>query len=462
MNGKKLKLWQKLGYGIGDFGANYCWTFVASFSLLYFTNVLGVSAAVIGTLMMFSKILDGITDVIAGRIIDRTHSKMGKARFWYFVSSFPTAFCIFLLFNVPAGFSDSTKYAYIFVVYTLMGAVFYTLSNIAYSSLTALVTKDPKERVELGSYRFIFAIIAVVLLSTFTSGLVARFGGGQTGWRSVSILYVVICLAALLIPFFSVHELPEEELNAVAGRSPESAGKKDINFVKSIGLLFRNKYFVIILLYYLFAYLSQGITQGLGIYYTTYCLNNASLLGAISFAGLLPTAFILPVIPKLSARYGLRKTAIGGGILAVTGGVLAYFSGMNGLLLPFMIGLVIKAVGSGPIMGGLNAFIASADDYSELKFGRRMTGMIYSCSSVGIKVGTGLGTALCGILLDSSGFNGKLQSQGKETILAIANMYLIATILTAVIKLIAPVLLNVESENKRLAAGREQAGRETA
>jgi len=79
---KSLPLWRKIGYGVGDMGSNFCWTLVASFIMLYCTNVLGVKAGVVGTLMMLSKFLDGVSDVLMGRIIDATHHRMGKARFW--------------------------------------------------------------------------------------------------------------------------------------------------------------------------------------------------------------------------------------------------------------------------------------------------------------------------------------------------------------------------------------------
>ena len=126
---KYLTLIQKVGYGVGDLGSNYCWTFVASFIMIYCTNTLGIRSGVIGVIMMLSKFLDGVSDVIMGRIIDRTKSKMGKARFWYALSAFPVAFFTFLLFNVPSGFTKNTQYVYIFIAYTLMGVVF-TLINI--------------------------------------------------------------------------------------------------------------------------------------------------------------------------------------------------------------------------------------------------------------------------------------------------------------------------------------------
>ena len=214
---QSLSLIRKIGYGVGDAGSNFCWTFIASFIMIYCTNTLGISAAVIGTLMMISKVLDGITDVFMGRIIDATHSKMGKARFWYFVSSFPVAIFTFILFNVPGSFTENTKYAYIFIIYTLIGAVFYTMNNIAYSTLTALCTKNPKDRVQMGSYRFIFAAVGILFLSFCTSGLLEYFGGGQKGWTAVSLIYSIICLVLLLVPVFAVHELPEEELREAVG-----------------------------------------------------------------------------------------------------------------------------------------------------------------------------------------------------------------------------------------------------
>lgn len=445
---KSLSLMQKLGYGIGDAGSNFCWTFVASFIMIYCTNILGVSAAVIGTIMMLSKILDGVSDVIMGRVIDATKSKMGKARFWYFVSCLPTAITVYLLFNVPASFTEQTKYIYIFIVYTLMGAVFYTMNNIAYASLTALVTKNPKDRVQMGSYRFIFAIAAVLFISSFTSGMVEYFGGGQQGWRMVSLIYAVVCLVLLLVPVFAVKELPESELHDENEKMQEKTEK--VGFIKSISLLLKNKYFIMILLIYLVNYLSSGITQGMGIYFATYKLNNAALLGTISMAGMLPVIVCLPFVAQLTEKYSIRTTAIAGNVIGVVGGVLVVGGGLSGQFALMLAGLVLKAVGGSPLTGGLNALIAETDDYSQLKFGHRLTGMIYSCSSVGLKVGTGIGTAVCGFLLDMGGFDGTAATQTATAIATINWSYLLATALPAVFLLIILYFLKVEKENKEM------------
>lgn len=451
---KKLTIFQKVGYGIGDLGANYCWSFVAAFAMLYFTNVVGANAATIGTILMLSKVLDGISDLFMGRIIDATKSKMGKARFWLFVSSFPLAISVFLLFNIPGGFTENTKYVYIFIVYTLMGAVFYTMNNIAYSTLTALITKDPEERVALGSYRFIFAMVALILISSYTSDFVEYFGGGQQGWRMVALIYSIICFIGLMIPVIAVRELPPDE-SEEKNVNQNQAEEEKMGFFQGFLFVLKNKYFIMILLYYLFFYLFNGIFSGLGIYFTTYSLNNAGLLGAITMAVRFPTIIMLLFVPKLADRFGLRKTALVGSCIGFAGAMISYLGGNLGFFNLLLVGMAIKAIGVAPMTGSLNALIAATDDYSYLKFGKRMTGTIYSCSSIGIKVGTGLGTAVCGYLLDWSGYDGMAETQTDAAIAAIHHGYFLSLVLLTVTAAITLLFLNVEKENLKL-QGKEE------
>lgn len=449
-NRKGLSMMQKIGYGVGDAGSNFCWTFIASFILIYCTDTLGISAAVIGTLMMISKVLDGITDVFMGRIIDATHSKMGKARFWYFVSAFPTAVFTFLLFNIPGSFTENTKYIYFFIIYTLIGAVFYTMNNIAYSSLTALCTKNPKDRVQMGSYRFIFAGVSVLTMSFITSGLVEKFGGGQQGWRAVSIIYAILCLACLLVPVFAVKELPEEVLQDGVKAEKE----KDLGFLKTFGLLFKNKYFLMILVLYLLSYASTGITGGMGIYFATYQLGDASKLGTITMAGSFPMLVLLPFLPKITAKFGMRNSALVGHAFGILGAVLVIIGGMTTAFPVVIAGLIITCLGKAPQTGSLNAIIAETDEYSYLKFGKRITGTIYSCSSVGMKLGTGIGTALCGFLLDLSGYDGTATTQTASAVSAINWSYLLAYALLPMISVVIFYFLDVEKTNAKLRAAK--------
>ena len=446
---QSLSLIRKIGYGVGDAGSNFCWTFIASFIMIYCTNTLGISAAVVGTLLMLSKVLDGITDVFMGRIIDATHSKMGKARFWYIVSSFPVAIFTFILFNVPGSFTENTKYAFIFIIYTLIGAVFYTMNNIAYSTLTALCTKNPKDRVQMGSYRFVFAGVAILFLSFCTSGLLEYFGGGQKGWRAVSFIYSIICLVLLLVPVFAVHELPEEALRETSGMDK---GKDEPGFLQGIVLLLKNKYFLLILALHLVKYMGSGLTSGLGIYFATYQLGNASLLGTLSLAGILPAAVALPFVPVLTSRFGMSRTVMTSNIAGALGCIPVVIGGLTGNFTMVFIGMVLRTIASAPQTGAMTAIIAETDEYLNLKFGYRLTGMIYSCSSVGVKVGTGLGTALCGFILDFGGFDGMAEIQTARALATINWSYLLAVIVPMVLAAFLFYFLRVEEENKKMRA----------
>jgi len=444
---RKMPLWRKIGYGIGDLGSNFCWTFVASFVLIYFTNTLGISAAIVGSIIMFSRILDGVTDLFMGQIIDRTKSKMGKARFWYFLSSFPVAIMTYLIFNVP-NFNSTGKYIYIAIMYTVMGAVFYTMNNIAYSSLIALSTKNSKDRVGMTSARYLFAILAVLIISSFTMKFVEAFGGGQAGWRATSLLYSVICLVTLLIPVFTIKELPIEEFNEGIGNKDQT--KEKIGVGKSFVLLLKNRYFLIILGLYLTLYLGTGISQGIGVYFATYNLGDAGLLGPLSMAAMLPMLLLMPFMPKLTDKLGMRNACIAGSIVSLVGAIIVVFG--NNIFVMLMVGLIIRGMGMVPMMASLNALIAATDDYSYLRFNHRMTSTMYSCASVGIKVGTGLGTALVGLLLEFGGFLGTATSQTPTALLTIKSLYIVPGLIQAVLALILLYMLKVEKRNEVLRA----------
>ena len=231
---KYLKGWQKVAYGAGDFGSNFMYTFVSSFVLIYLTDTVGLEAGIIGTLMLVSKLLDGVTDVFFGRMIDRTKSKMGKARPWLFWSTFPLAICEILLFITPE-MGKVAQYGYFFVVYTMLNAFCYTANNIAYASLVAYMTKNSNERVQAGTYRFMFAMLAGIVIAAITSGLVEGFGGGAAGWRMTAIIYTLIMVAFNMLAVFSVKEIETNENTAVSNSD-------GVSFMQSIRLLISNKY----------------------------------------------------------------------------------------------------------------------------------------------------------------------------------------------------------------------------
>ena len=209
---KYLKWYNKVGYGSGDIAGNVVYAFLTSFVMIYLTDTIGLNAGIVGTLIAVSKIFDGVTDLFFGSMIDKTKSKMGKARPWMFYGFFGCAITLFGVFAIPTNIGKTAQYAWFFIAYTLLNAVFYTANNIAYAALTSLVTKNSKERVEMGSFRFMFSFGTNLLIQAITFDAVELLGGGAAGWRAIAIIYCVIGIITNTVSAFSVKELSDEEL----------------------------------------------------------------------------------------------------------------------------------------------------------------------------------------------------------------------------------------------------------
>lgn len=440
---KYLNLGQKLAYGAGDFASNFAYTFVSGFVLMYLTNSVGLNSAVIGMLMLCSKIFDGFTDVVFGTLIDRTHNKMGKARPWMFWSTFLLAASVILQFSIPE-MSDTLQYAYFFIVYTLMNAVFYTANNIAYSTLSALITKNGNERVQLGAFRYVFALIAAMLISSVTAGMVENFGGGAAGWRNVAILYAVILLIFNTIAVVSVKEIPEDGQEEITEKQ---------GFLNNLGHCIHNKYYLMILGIYIANNMMSGITQGVGIYYMTYVLGNPSMLGLFSMAGMLPMLLGIMATPALVKKFGMYKTNMVSMFMTCVLCVPFMIAGKFHSVYLMAVFMAVRGIFMGPLTGTLNALIAETAKYSYLKENIHVEGTMFSCSSMGIKLGGGIGSAVCGWLLAAGGFDGTAAIQSTGAVNMISAMYIITPLIFCVAMFVLTVFLNVEDTNRKLEKG---------
>ena len=443
---KYLKWYNKVGYGSGDIAGNVVYAFLSSFVMIYLTNTVGLNAGIVGTLIAVSKLFDGVTDIFFGSMIDKTRSKMGKARPWMLYGYIGCAVTLAAIFAIPADMGKTAQYAWFFIAYTLLNAVFYTANNIAYSALTALVTKNSKERVEMGSWRFIFAFSTSLLIQSVTIGFVEKMGGGAEGWRMAAIIYAVIGLFVNTISVLSVKELPQEELN----ESSTDAVDEKYGLVGAAKLLFSNKYYVMICATYILQQIYSAMLN-MGIYYMTYVLLNENLYPVFSWAINIPLIVALIITPGLVARWrGMYKLNLTGYALGTIGRALVVVAAyLNSV--PLMLAFTaIAAFGMGPWQGDMNAVIAACSEYTYLTKKKRVDGTMYSCTSLGVKLGGGLGTAITGWLLAFSGFDGSKAVQSQSCVDMLHIMYLwVPVIITLIITFIMS-RMNVEKANKEL------------
>ena len=302
MNDKKyLKWYQKLAYGSGDLASNCSYGLVSSFLLLYLSDVMGLKTNIIGTLMLVSKVFDGVTDVFFGNMIDKTKSRLGKARPWMLYAQIGVSLCLVLLFSIP-NMGQTAQYAYFFAFYTCLNAIFYTANGVAYSTLSALITNNPQERVQLGSIRFMFAVVTNIVMGFAVTGGVEAFGGGAAGWRAVAIICALIGLVVNTISCLAVKEVePDESVRKIDESKPQD---DKLGFWESMKFLFTNKYYVLILVLYIVYYIMSNITTGSGVYFTKYVLGDASLLGMFQMMKMFPVIIALIFTPMLVKKTG--------------------------------------------------------------------------------------------------------------------------------------------------------------
>ena len=440
---KYLKWYNKVGYGMGDWGYMMVYGTIISFIMLYLTDYVGLDSGIIGILILASKLLDGITDIIFGNIIDRTHTKMGKARPWMFWSAIGNAILMVALFSVPA-MGETAQYAYFFIAYTLLNAIFCTINNIAYSALTSLITKNKNERVQLGTIRFLFSTVTGTALTYLTVWLVPVLGGGAAGWRNLAIIYGLISLAINTVSVFAVRELPEEELEDLE----EGAVRENVSLLESVKLLLTNKYFVFLLIVYSVAFAQDSTVLGMGIYFVRDVLGNENLLGTFSMTNAVPIVLTLSSTPFLVKRFGMYKTNLVAMIVGLAGRIAMVFVQGTGNIPLLLFCSCIAWAGVGPMFGMIQALIAETSEYTYRTKKKRIDGSMYSCSSLGSKLGNGIGTAVCGMLLSMGGYEGAAAVQSAQSMGMIKFIFLGLPIIEMAVMCFASFFLRVEEANE--------------
>ena len=462
----------KIGYGSGDIAGNVVYALLSAFVMIFLTDTVGMNAGVVGTLIAVSKLFDGVSDIFFGSLIDKTNTKMGKARPWMLYGYFGCAVCLVAIFFIPADLSATAQYAWFFIAYTLLNAGFYTANNIAYSALTALITKNNHERVQMGSIRFMFAFGTSMLIQTITVALVAYFGGGAAAWRTVAIIYAIVGVISNTLSVMSVKELTPEELaegeevtheelpegeevaikEFAEGEEIIAAAEEEEKYtlIDAFKLLIKNKYYLMICASYILMQIYSA-TLNMGIYYMTYVLKNANLLGVFSWFINIPMIIGLLFTPALVMKFGgMYKLNLMGYTIGTLGRLGVVIAGYLGSVPLMLVCTAIAALGMSPLQGDMNALIATCSEYTYLTHGKRVDGTMYSCTSLGTKLGGGIGTALAGWLLAFSGYVGGAAVQSASTMNMLHIMYLWMPMIFNLLITLILTRLNVEQANEEL------------
>ena len=405
------KIVERFSYGCGDFGCNIIYTAMSAFLLFYYTDYANVSAIAVGTIMMVSRIFDGISDIIMGVIVDRTHSRFGKARPWILRMCIPFAISGILMFSVPASWSSTPKLVYVFITYNLVSTVIYTAINVPYSALNALMTQDPYERSVLSIFRNLLATAGTLTINTFTLPLVEYFGNNASAWTKTFVVFGFVSIAAFLCTFFGTKE------RVRANEAGEQKVEENVPFVTGIKALFQNKYWIMMTGMLALFFLMYSVNGGATVYYAKDILGDKNLVSTIN--GIFNIVQILGMffIAMLVKKFGKRNVFSLGLILDIIGMLVLNFLG--GFMPVIVVSSVIRGIGNACGGATMWAMVSDTIDYGEWKTGYRTEGLVNSACSFGYKIGNGIGSALLGVILEVGGYVGNAAAQTASALTSI-------------------------------------------
>jgi GPH family glycoside/pentoside/hexuronide:cation symporter len=442
----KRPTWKEIiAFAVGDGGCNLVWTTIGSYLTLYYTDSVGLAAATIGTMMLLTRLLDGISDLIMGSIIDRTHTRWGKARPWILWTALPMGIGLVIMFSIPKGLSDGGKLTYAVITYILMAVVVYTACNLAYNTLLSLEAPDPKDRVTMSSIRFFVTMSVVLFINYNCNNFVAKFG-----WTGMAVIFGAIAIILLLITFAGTQERTNLEKNT----AKEQNAEEKVSVGKSFKLLFKNKYFWLLTVVFVVNYTILGVNNGLRIYYARDVLGNAGLMGTLTLCFILPKLIGNLIYPYINKVLGKWKSMMIGYCIELAGVLIMAFTETS--FTTAVAGLVCLGIGGIPHNAGLFAMVADVIDYGEWKTGVRLDGMTNSVTSFGMKVGAGIGSAIVGWGLAWAAYDGKLAAQTAVTVSGIKTVFTMVPAILIVVGIVALFFCNLDKIYPQIAKGLEE------
>lgn len=402
---KKFGLVDKLGYMFGDFGNDFTFILSTTFLMKFYTDVMGISAAVVGAMMMAARFLDAFTDVAMGQIVDRSRPRLvGKFLPWIRRMCGPVAVSSFLMYAVwfkdtPMGF----KVFWMFITYVLWGSVFYTSINIPYGSMASAISGEPKDRAELSNWRTIGATLAGVVIGAIVPLIVfyEDANGNQVLSGNRMALVAGICSILSVVCYLLCYAMTTERVKV-------EQKKEKFNLKKLLRGLIHNKALIGIILASIASLLTQLTLQGMASYiYPNYFRNilAQSAAGLVSLPVILLLAFFTV---RLSEKYGRKTIAIAGSLFGAVMLLITYLMRTtNAWVFVGMYTLVYIGIGIFAMISW--AMITDVIDDTEVQTGERSDGTIYAVYSFARKLGQAAASGVTGVLLTFIGYSAATQ-----------------------------------------------------
>lgn len=401
----------------------------------YCTDVIGLRPGLVGTLLLASKVFDGITDIIVGLIIDRTNTRWGKAR-PYQAFILPCWLITIFLFFVPE-IGITGKCIYIFCLYTLVNSVCATFLNGSDALALARCFRDEKTRVSMTTWNGVLVMVACIVFSITMPQLIVYMGEDRMKW-----LFVIAIISAIFGIFgmgrfvFCKEVIDERTLEEEANAEPVPVGE-------SIKALFKNKYIIMMTMFILLYNLSSNLFTASSTYYFKYIVGNVGLASYVSVASIItPIGIMLyPLIVKKTGTVGFLKI---GFTISLLGYVIRTLGQMN--MITMMTGTILTLLGGISCSCFVNIYVVDCMIYGEWKTGKKIDGLVSAITAFGNKIGTAFASGIVGLLMGVTGYDGSLAVQSDAANTAIVACFNYIPLMIAVIMFIMALFYNIHRD----------------
>lgn len=379
-------------YGMGNFASQLSWTMVSTYLSVFYTDVFGLSAGAVAVLFLVAKIWDGVNDPMMGAIMERTHTKYGRFRPYIVIGAPLLVLFTVLTFTVP-GFGGTAKLVYAYITYIGLGMV-YTMTNIPYSGLPAVMTKDPAKINRLSAAQSMGMMLGMILLNFFTLPLVNKIEAvlPSHGYQITASLFALIAL-----PMFWICAKSCKEVVTVKKEDQKPLGQ-------SVKEIFRSKNLVSLVLYTMCVMCGMMGRIGVAVYFYLYVSQSAAYITTLMMLPTIIGAILMPFAPKFMEKFGKKRTIYFGLVCQIVGLLMMVFGPYTNIGYLFVCHIVYALGGikeaCGPTM------IVDALDVMDDETGVRPDGTVFSLIGLGNKIGSAVGSALGVAVIGWFGYTG--------------------------------------------------------
>jgi sugar (glycoside-pentoside-hexuronide) transporter len=410
---ERISIKEKVGYSLGDAAANFIFQSLLALQLSFYTGTFGLTAAQAGTLFGVVGLIAACFTPVMGVIAERTNTRWGKFRPWLLWTAFPFGIIMVLTFTTP-NMSPRNKLIYAWTTYLLLRLI-YTVNNVPYASLMAVITGDPDERTSISSWRQFFVNCVGLIVQSLAVPMVIFFGRGDNakGYQWTMGLFAVLCVVMFLIAFATTKERIQ----------PDPQQKSSVT--QDLADLIGNRPWVALFLATLCYFAAIAMRSGVMLPFFTYNAGNTTLFSWFNGFGLASLLVGITVSTKLSMRMGKRNLLILSMVLAGIFNVALLFLPATATV-PIFVSEVLRQFAYGwscPILWSMMADVA---DYGEWKTGRRATSTVTAAVIFALWAGLALGGAISGWLFEAYGYVSTATTQTPEAlhgILLTASVY---------------------------------------